>query len=66
MRAAVAVAVTTKRNKKEGKKLKLKHLLIWVKVFKIEPRKICGRQPLKNLKFKFLNAVFHKSYSVHS
>ena len=64
MRAAVAVAVTTKRNKKEGKKLKLKHL--WVKVFKIEPRKICGRQPLKNLKFKFLNAVFHKSYSVHS
>ena len=27
--------------------------IIWNKVFKNGPSKICGRQPLKNLKFKF-------------
>ena len=32
------------------------------KVFTNGPRKICGRQPLKN----FLKAVFHKFYLVHS
>ena len=34
---------------------------IWVKVFKNGPSKICGRQPLKNLK-----TIFHKFYLVHS
>ena len=27
-----------------------KHMIIWDKVFKIGPSKICGKQPLKNLK----------------
>ena len=51
--------------------------IIWDKVFKNGPSKICGRQPLKNLKrygvrkadytpSHFLKAVFHKFYSVHS
>ena len=44
---------------------------IWDKVFKNGPSDICGRQPLKNLKsrpyhFRFLKAVFHKFYLVHS
>ena len=49
---------------------------VWVKVFKNEPSKICGRQPLKNMKwydrigrpyyFIFFKAIFHKFYSVHS
>ena len=34
--------------------------VIWDQIFKNEPRKICGRQYLKNL------AVFHKFYLVHS
>ena len=47
------------------------------KVFKNGPSKICGRQPLKNLKgyglleavhtpSNFLKAVFHKFYLGHS
>ena len=47
---------------------------IWVNVFKNGSGKICGRQPLKILKWyglwsitsKFLKAVFHKFYLVHS
>ena len=41
---------------------------IWVKVFKNGPSKICGRQPLKNLKITsdFLKAVFHKFDFFHS
>ena len=45
---------------------------IWDKAFKSGPSKICGRQPLKNLKGSdhipsdFLKAVFHKCYLVHS
>ena len=50
---------------------------IWDRVFKNEPSKICGRQHLKDLKvyglpkqtiysFKFLRAVFHKFYLIHS
>ena len=46
-------------------------------VFKNEPSKICGRQPLKNLKgyglpkadrtlSNFSKAVFHKFYLAHS
>ena len=49
----------------------------WDKVFKNGPGKICGRQPLKNLKWhdlikadhtppNFLKAVFHKFYLIHS
>ena len=47
----------------------------WDKVFKNEPSKTCGRQPLKNLKgyglldhipSNFLKAAFHKFYLVHS
>ena len=45
---------------------------IWVKVFKNGPSRICGRQPLKYLKWydyhiasKFLKAVFHKFQLVH-
>ena len=39
----------------------------WDKVFKNGPSKICGRQPLKNLKgSNFLKALFHKFYLVHS
>ena len=49
----------------------------WDKVFKNGPSKGCGKQPLKNLKFKkikkqkiknsnFLKAVFNKFYLVHS
>ena len=41
----------------------------WVKVFKNGPSKICGWQPLKNLKWytsNILKAVFHKFYLVHS
>ena len=49
-------------------------LLIWDKVFKKEPSKICGKQPLKNLKGLkadhtpsiFLKAVFHKFCLDHS
>ena len=50
--------------------------IIWVKVFKNRPSKICGRQPLKDLKrfglladhitSNFLKAVFHKFYLAHS
>ena len=45
--------------------------LIWIKVFKNGPSKICGRRPLKNLKWyclptNFLKALFHKFYFVHS
>ena len=39
---------------------------IWDKVFKNGPNEICGRQPLKNLSWNFLKAVFHKFYLVHS
>ena len=49
---------------------------IWDKVFKNGPNKICERQPLKNLRdmvclsrpyfIKFLKAVVHKFYLVHS
>ena len=54
---------------------------IWDKVFKNGLSKICGRQPLKNLKgyglpkadhtngpdhTNFLKAAFHKFYLVHS
>ena len=50
---------------------------MWDKVFKNGPSKICGRQPLKDLKghgmleaehtpSNFLTAVFHKFYLVHS
>ena len=48
------------------------NILIWEKVFKSGPSKVCGRQPLKNLKgygllpSNFLKAVFHKFYLVHS
>ena len=49
---------------------------IWVKVFKNEPSRICGRQSLKNLKgygltkadhitSNIFNAVFQKFYLVH-
>ena len=49
---------------------------IWVKVFRNGPSKICGRQPLKDLKrydlrkadytlSNFLNAVSLKFYQVH-
>ena len=49
----------------------------WDKVFKNGPSKICGRQPLKNLKVyglsegyhtlsNFLKAVFHIFYLFHS
>ena len=38
--------------KMEGGRLPFRTLLvIWVKVFKNGPRKICGRQPLKTLKW---------------
>ena len=52
-----------------------KSSVIWDKVFKGEPSKTCGRQPLKNLKgyglldhipSNFLKAAFHKFYLVHS
>ena len=50
---------------------------IWVKVFKNGPSKICGRQPLKNLKryglpkadhtpSNYLKAILNKFYLVHS
>ena len=50
---------------------------MWDKVFKNEPSKICGRQPLKNLKLYgllyadhitayVLKVVFHKFYLFHS
>ena len=50
---------------------------IWVKVFKNGPNKICGRQPLKNLKWYGLlrqtisdmlcsGRLYHKFYLVHS
>ena len=45
----------------------------WDKVFESGISKFYGRQPLKNMKeygllkpFKFLKAVFHKIYLVHS
>ena len=39
----------------------------WVKVFKNGPSKICGRQPLKNLKWYLgRKAVLYKLYLVHS
>ena len=42
----------------------------WDKVFHSELSKFYGRQPLKNVKGyglqKFLKAVFHKIYLVHS
>ena len=47
-------------------------MIKWVKVFKNGPSKICGRQPLKYLKWydhitsNILKAVFHKFYLVHS
>ena len=47
--------------------------VIWDKVFKNGQSKICGRQPLKNLKrygmlipSNLLKAVFSKFYLVHS
>ena len=41
--------------------------VIWGKVFKNGPRKICRRQPLKNLKGpNILKGVFHFFYLVHS
>ena len=51
-------------------------MIISDKVFKNGPSKICGRQPLKNMKgygllkventpSNFLKAVFHKLYLVH-
>ena len=51
--------------------------VIWDKVFKNGPSKICGRWLVKNLKkyglleadhtpSNFLKTVFHKSYLVHS
>ena len=49
------------------------HVLIWDKLFKSGPNKICGRQPLENLKgygllipSNFLKAAFHKFYLVHA
>ena len=45
---------------------------IWVKVFKNEPSKMCGRQPLKsgclpqNLLGPFLNNLFHMFCAVFS
>ena len=55
----------------------LQSINIWDKVFKSGPSKICGRQPLKNLKGYCLlkqkislqiisKAVFHKFYLVYS
>ena len=34
----------------DGKKI-VSYKMIWVKLFKNEPSKNCGRQPLKNLKW---------------
>ena len=54
--------------------IKFSRRIIWNKVFKNGPSKICGRQPLKNLKgygllketpSNFLNAVSHRFYLVH-
>ena len=53
-----------------------KSSIIWGKVFKNGPSEICGKQPLKNMKWygllrltflsaDFLKAVFHKFYFVH-
>ena len=43
--------------------------MIWDKVFKNGPSKICGKQPLKNLAdhipLIFLKADFHKFYLVY-
>ena len=39
---------------------------IWDKVFANGSSKICGRQPVKYLKFKFLKAVFSKFNLIHS
>ena len=40
---------------------------IWDKVFENGPSKICGRQPLKNLKgYGLPRAVSHKFYLDHS
>ena len=39
-------------------KLKTK-MMVWVKVFKNEPIKICGRNPLKNVLGPFLNTLTH-------
>ena len=45
---------------------------LWVQVFNNGPSKVCGRQPLKiwrdmvGFPSKFLKAVFHKFYLVHS
>ena len=36
--------------------------IMWGKVFKNGPSKICGKQSLKNLNSIFLKPVFHKSY----
>ena len=51
-------------------------IIIWDKVFKNGASEICGRQPLKNLKWyclladhitsNFLRAVFHKFHLLHS
>ena len=48
-------------------------MVIWVKVSKNGPSKLCGKQPLKNLKWhglpkqsNCLKTVFHKFYLVHS
>ena len=41
--------------------------MIWDRVFKNGSSKICGKQPLKNLKgYGLLKAVFHNFYLVHS
>ena len=37
---------------------------IWNKVFKNEPSKICGRQPLKNLLGPFVNILFHMMFFI--
>ena len=39
---------------------------VWEKVFQSGSSKICGRQPLKNLKGYGLLAVLHKFYLVHA
>ena len=47
-------------------------MFIWDKVFKNGPSKICGRQPLKNLKGyglpkqTILKTVIHKFFLAHS
>ena len=44
----------------------MKHNHIWHKEFENGPSKICGTQPLKNLKWPYHKVVFHKFHVVHS